>query len=148
MTEQEAQALLMQGASIDQTEQAAADLATTGTIDESGKLVPATAPNPDAAAMEWVVVPEIFAWAITCIFPEVQAAYTPEAKMDLARKIAPVAEKYGWNGPGNMPELTLAIGAIGFSMPAILAYRARKEAAAEAEAQGDQKPREASGNGG
>lgn len=124
MTEQEAQALMMQGAAIDQGEAAAAELAVTGTV------APAQA-NPDAAAMEWLIVPEIIAWGITAVFPETLQHYSDEAKLNLARKIAPVAEKYGWNSPGDAPELGLAVGAIGFSMPAVLAYRARKEKAAE-----------------
>ena len=123
MTEQEAQALLMQGAAIDHGEEEAAQIAVTGTA--------AQPQNPDAAAMEWLIVPEIIAWGITAVFPETIPHYSDEAKMNLARKIAPVAEKYGWSSPGDAPELGLAVGAIGFSMPAVLAYRARKEKSPE-----------------
>ncbi|AYR24549.1 hypothetical protein RC54_12230 [Herbaspirillum rubrisubalbicans] len=72
------------------------------------------------------MIPEALAFVICGMFPEVAAAYTDDAKLNLARKIAPVAEKHGWNGPGDSPELMLAIGAFGFSMPAIMAYRQRK----------------------
>lgn len=131
MTEVEAQKFLLQGSAIDTTESAAAELAASGEVDASGKIVAPAAPDPDAAAMEWLIVPQMMAWTIKMVFPEVAANYTPEAEMDLARKIVPVADKYGWNGPGNAPELALAVGAIGFSMPAILAYKARKENALE-----------------
>lgn len=83
--------------------------------------------NPDAQAMEWVIVPEILAWVITTIYPETKPNYTEGSKMDLARKIAPVAEKYGLNGLGDSPELMLCIGAVGFAMPAYLAHKARKQ---------------------
>lgn len=127
MTEVEAKKFLLQGAAIDTTESAAAELATSGEIDASGKIVMPSAPDPDAAAMEWLILPQMLAWGFKVAFPEVATHYTAEAEMDLARKIVPVAEKYGWNGPGNAPELALAVGAIGFSMPAVLAYKARKE---------------------
>jgi hypothetical protein len=131
MTEQEAQMLLAKGTAIDTNEAAFTDAAAAGLLDDKGGIVAAPAPDPDAGAMEWLIVPEIIAWGITAVFPETQENYTAAAKMDLARKIAPVAEKYGWDGPGNAPELALAVGAIGFSMPAVLAYRARKEKALE-----------------
>lgn len=123
MTEQEAQMLLMQGSAIDAGEAENVAVAT-GAV---------TAPvDPNAAAMEWIIVPEMLAWAICTAFPEVAQNYTPESKMELARKIAPVAEKYGWNGPGDCPELGLAVGAVGFSMPAVLAYKSRKAQIEEA----------------
>lgn len=127
MTEQEAQALLMQGTAIDTSEAAFTDAAAAGLLDDRGRPMAAPVPDPDAAAMEWVIIPQTLAWGIKLVFPEVAECYTQAAELDLARKIAPVAEKYGWNGPGNAPELALAIGAIGFSMPAVLAYKARKE---------------------
>lgn len=123
--------LLAKGAAIDTNEAAFTDAAAAGLIDDKGGIVTAPAPDPDAGAMEWMIVPEIIAWGITAVFPETREHYSDTAKMDLARKIAPVAEKYGWDGPGNAPELALAVGAIGFSMPAVLAYRTRKEKAQE-----------------
>lgn len=127
MNEIEAQKFLMTAQAIDMSEAAASELATSGEIDASGKIVMPSAPDPDAAAMEWLILPQMIAWGFKVAFPEVATHYTAEAEMDLARKIVPVAEKYGWNGPGNAPELALAVGAIGFSMPAVLAYKARKE---------------------
>lgn len=117
--------LLMQGAALDQQGAAATEAAVGGVIDGQGNIVPAQA-DPNAAAMEWLIIPELMAWAITTALPETKEHYTQESKMELAQKIAPVAEKYGWNGPGDMPELGLAVGAIGFSMPAVLAYKTRK----------------------
>ncbi|WP_079214976.1 hypothetical protein [Herbaspirillum robiniae] len=122
MTELEAQQLIAQGDAID-SNQAASTAEAAGM-----SLAPV---NPDAAAMDWMMIPELLAFAICGIFPETAPHYTDAAKLDLARKIAPVAEKYGWNGPGDSPELMLAVGAFGFSMPAIMAYRARKIAQAQ-----------------
>ncbi|ADJ63861.1 hypothetical protein Hsero_2362 [Herbaspirillum seropedicae SmR1] len=119
------QALIAQGDNID-----------AGTAQQAQAAIAGPAPiNPDAAALEWMMIPEALAFVICGMFPEVAPAYTEEAKLNLARKIAPVAEKHGWNGPGDSPELMLAVGAFGFSMPAIMAYRARKALA-------DQKPEE------
>lgn len=129
MTEVEAQMMLMQGAAIDQGAAASTEAAMGGTLDGQGNIVPTAAANPDAAAMEWLIIPQTIAWALKMVFPEVAANYTEAAEMDMARKIVPVAEKHGWDGPGSSPEIALVFGAIGFSMPAFLAYRARKEAA-------------------
>ena len=132
MTEQDMQALIAQGDNID-----------NDTAQQAQAAIAGPAPtNPDAAALEWMMVPEALAFVICGMFPEVAAAYTDEAKLNLARKIAPVAEKHGWNGPGDSPELMLAIGAFGFSMPAIMAYRNRKALAAQKPEEGkpDERP--------
>ena len=94
------QALIAQGDNIDKNTEQQAQAAIAG---------PAPA-NPDAAAMEWMLIPETLTFIICGFFPEVEPAYTDEAKMKLARAIAPVAEKHGWNGPGDSPEITLAMG--------------------------------------
>lgn len=99
--------------------------------EEAQQLPGVLPPDPDAAAMEWLIIPEGLAWAITTAFPETAQYYTPDAKMNLARAIVPVADKYGWSGVSS-PEVMLGMAAIGFAMPAVLAYKERK-AAREAE---------------
>lgn len=89
----------------------------------------------DAAAMEWVIVPELLAWVITSIYPETEKQYTQEKKMGLARAIAPVAEKYGLSGVGDSPELMLCVAGFGFGMPAYMAHTARKKLAQEQQQQ-------------
>ncbi|MFZ6639213.1 hypothetical protein ACO0LL_05685 [Undibacterium sp. TC4M20W] len=124
MTEQEINTMLAAGENID----AGAAIA----MEEAQQLPGVLPPDPDAAAMEWLIVPEGLAWAITTAFPETAQYYTPEAKMNLARAIVPVADKYGWSGVSS-PEVMLGMAAIGFAMPAVLAYKERK-AMREAEA--------------
>lgn len=118
MTDQEIQALINAGDAID----AGAAEAQA----EAQQLPGVLPPDPDAAAMEWLLVPEGIAWAITTAFPETAQYYTAEAKMNLARAIVPVADKYGWSGVSS-PEVMLGMAAIGFAMPAVLAYKERKE---------------------
>lgn len=116
------EALINQGAAIDsgaQVEQ----------MESAGIVAP---PTGDNAAMEWLIVPQMLSFVITTIFPETKENYTLENNMELARAIVPVAEKYGWTGVGESPELMLGVAALGFSMPAILAYKTRKEAKASA----------------
>jgi len=130
MTEQEAQMLIAQGDGIDAEQ-------VQHTQDAMG--VAQVAPNPDAAAMEWFIVPKALAWLVATVFPETAPAYTDEKCLELARAIVPVAEKYGMNGPGDSPELTLLGAAAMFGMPGYMAYKKRKAdatAKAEKEAEG------------
>lgn len=132
MTEAEAQALINEGAGIDAAAAQYSEAAATGQLDGNGGVI---APDPDAGAMGWIIVPEMLAWAITTVFPETQKHYTDAAKMNLARAIAPVAEKYGWEGAGEQPELMLVVAVAGFAAPAYMARRERiAEAAKQAEA--------------
>lgn len=94
-----------------------------GRVDERGKVV---APDPDAAAMEWMFVGEMLGFVAKAIMPETAPHYTEEQSLNLARAFVPVAEKYGWTGNRLAPELALAMAGFGFAMPAVMAYRARK----------------------
>ncbi len=138
MTEQEALALMQEGAGIDAGEQAHAEAAASGMLDQRGGII---APDPDAKAMEWMFVPEILSFFACHLLPECAPAYTKEANLNLARAFVPVAEKYGWNGVAS-PEISLALASFAFSMPAVMAYRERKE-----RAQAEAKAREEGGNG-
>jgi hypothetical protein len=130
MTEQDALSLLNEAGAIDAGEQANADALADGTMGANGVI---TAPDPNAAAMEWFIIPKTLAWAITAVFPELAPCYTDEKCMELAGAIVPVAEKYGISGIGDSPELTLLLGTGVFCAPAYLAYRERQAARAAAE---------------
>ncbi len=127
MTELEAQQLIAQGDTIDTAQEQHAQEAIGG--------VPAVPPNPDAAAMEWFIVPKALAWLVTTVFPETEAAYTDAKCLEFARAIVPVAEKYGMNGPGDSPEIALLGAAAMFGMPAFMAHKKRKQDAADKEAE-------------
>lgn len=121
--------MINEASAIDQGEALHQEAAAEGRIDPRGQVIEA---NPDAAAMEWFIVPKTMAWAITAVFPETAPHYTDEKCMELARAIVPVAEKYGINGIGESPELMLLFGVGMFGAPGYLAYKARK-AKAEAD---------------
>lgn len=118
MTPEEAQALLGKASAMDQqagAEQAAAS-APAGTM----VLMP-----DNAAALEWLFVPELLAMLITTAMPETEPVYTHENNLKLAEKLAVVAAKRGWN-VGSTPEIALGIAAVGFMAPAYMAYQYRK----------------------
>jgi hypothetical protein len=122
--------------------EAAAMMAEAGAIDAGQAQAEDEALNPPApgaelvtvesAAMEWFIIPKALAWAITTVFPETKPAYTDAACLELAGAIAPVAEKYGLNGPGDSPELTLLMATGMFCVPGYLAYKQRKDQLAAA----------------
>jgi hypothetical protein len=130
MTPAEAQQLMSAGAAIDAGELAHDEAAAAGLIDPSGKIIAAPEPDPNAGAAEWLFVPEILAMVITMALPETAESYTEDNNMKFAVKLAAVADKYGWNGMNSSPEIGLGLAAIGFSMPAFIAYQTRKAAAA------------------
>lgn len=128
MTEQEMESLVREGDAIDAGAAAYAEAAASGNLDDNGKIIAPPDPVDETAAKaaEWFIVPKTLAWAITAAFPELAEHYSDEKCMELAKAIVPVADKYGWSGVGNAPELTLAMGAAFFCMPAYGAHRARQ----------------------
>lgn len=99
-----------------------------GRVDERGHVL---APDPDAAAMEWMFVGEMLGFVAKAILPETAPHYTEAQSLNLARAFVPVAEKYGWSGNRLAPELALVMAGIGFGMPAYMAFRVRKLEAAQ-----------------
>jgi len=133
MTPQEANALIAEGAGIDLGAQAHAEAAATGNLDDQGRILPAPSPEDELnrKAENWVMLPQVIAWAITTVFPETKPHYSEAACMDLARKIVPVADKYGLDGIEASPELMLGIGTAMFCMPGYMAFKKRKAVQAQ-----------------
>lgn len=142
LTPQEMEALVREGDAIDANAAAHAQAAAEGNLDDKGQIMAPPDPAMMAAekAQEWFLVPKTLAWAITTVFPELAPHYTDEKCMELANAIVPVADKYGWSGVGNSPELALAMGTAFFCMPAIQAHKARQAEKARIKAEKD-KPR-------
>lgn len=137
MTEQDAKAIMAESAAIDQGQVVAAHDAANPPPPGGGPVV--AVPPELSAAAEWFMIPKAMAWAITAVLPELKSYYTDEVCMELATAIAPVAEKYGLNGPGDSPELTLLMATGMFCAPAYMVYSAKKAqaiAAAESARQG------------
>lgn len=134
MTEQEMQQLIARGGAIDSGEAAHAEAEATGMLDEKGAII---IPDPNQRAMEWMFVGEILGLVVRTVMPEVADHYTDKQSLALAHAFVPVADKYGWSGNTMSPELGLAMAGIGFAMPAVMAYRARKAAAVQEEGEAD-----------
>lgn len=127
MSPEDAQKLMNVAQGIDA--QTGQDEAMAGQTGATVALVAAQAPNP---AMEWLFVPELLATVITTALPETAPCYTEEGNLNFAEKLAAVAEKRGWN-VSTVPEISLAIAALGFAMPAFMVLKMRKEAAMQAQ---------------
>jgi hypothetical protein len=130
MTPQEAEALVREGAAIDQGAADHAEAAAAGNLDDKGRIM---APDENARAMEWFMVPKVIAWAVTAVFPETAPAYSDAKCMELAHAIVPVADKYGLSGVGDSPELMLLLATGMFCAPGYLAHKARKAKVLEEE---------------
>jgi hypothetical protein len=130
MDENEFAQLAQKGAAIDAGEAAHADAAAAGLLDTRGNIV---APDPDARAMEWLIIPQMAAMVAKAMYPEVASLYTDERCMEVARAFVPVADKYGWSGSQIGPEVALIMAGVGFAAPAYMAHRARKALAAKLE---------------
>jgi hypothetical protein len=95
----------------------------------NGQEVPQT-PDQQAEALaenqakEWGMVAFVVGNALAMIAPSLKSVYTEQACQAWGHAMVPVADKYGWNGPGNVPEIGLAIATIGLALPSYLAVKA------------------------
>lgn len=107
-----------------------------GPTPEQAEAIKAEA-DAEAQAKAWAVIPMTVGKVLSMFAPELQAVYTPEACKEWGECMVPVAEKYGWNGPSNLPELGLVISTATMALPTVLIVRMRlanMREAAEAEA--------------
>lgn len=91
----------------------------------------------EAQAKAWAVIPMTVGKVLSMFAPELQLVYTPDACKEWGECMVPVAEKYGWNGPSNLPELGLVISTASLALPTILVVKMKIKAmreTAEAEA--------------
>lgn len=79
----------------------------------------------EQSAAEWGTIVYMLGNAAAMIAPELSKVYTQEACLNWGRSMNPVASKYGWNGPGGVPELGLLIATAGLVVPSWFAIRAR-----------------------
>ena len=76
-------------------------------------------------AQAWAAVPMMVGKLACMIAPELAPIYSEENCKEWGASVVPVAEKYGWGGPGALPELSLAISTAGFAVPTFIVVRAR-----------------------
>lgn len=87
----------------------------------------------DQAAREWGSIVFMVGHAAAMIAPELRQVYTEDACINWGRAMVPVAKKYGWDGPSNVPELGLLIASAGLVVPSVFAIRARLHALRDTE---------------
>ena len=85
----------------------------------------------DQSAREWGSIVFMIGHAAAMVAPELRQVYTEDACMNWGRAMVPVATKYGWDGPSNVPELGLLIASAGLVVPSVFAIRARVQALQE-----------------
>jgi hypothetical protein len=101
----------------------------------------ADAANPDAAtqeqerqqgekveaaeqgAKEWGLLMFTVGGLVSMVAPELKPVYTEDRCLNWGKHANQVAEKYGWNGPGIMPELALLGCTAGFMVPTVMVLR-------------------------
>jgi len=105
-----------------------------GMTDEIDSRGPPTPEQQEAAqalsdaekqAMEWGMVAFTIGGALSMFAPELKQVYTQESCLKWGESVVPVAVKYGWNGPGNVPELGLLLSTAALVVPTVFVIRAR-----------------------
>jgi hypothetical protein len=77
----------------------------------------------DSAAQQWGMMMFTIGGFACMIAPELKQVYAEERCFAWGQQANAVAEKYGWNGPTNMPELALIASTAGFAVPTYFLIR-------------------------
>lgn len=116
--------------------------ANTPEAQEQAKKAAQAVDQAEEQAREWGAIAYMIGGALSMLAPELKAVYTETACMKWGESVVPVAQKYGWDGPGGVPEIGLLIATAGLAVPSYLVIRAKlaqaKEAAAEAKRAADE----------
>ena len=78
----------------------------------------------DLSAKQWGMLMYTIGGFAQMIAPELKAVYSEDRCFAWGQQATAVAEKYGWNGPSNMPELALLASTAGFAIPTYLLMKA------------------------
>lgn len=85
----------------------------------------AKAADPDVQAKSWGMMAYTIGGMLALLAPELKAVYTEDACLAWGTAMVPVAEKYGWDGPSNVPELGLVMATLPLALPSYLLIRQR-----------------------
>lgn len=89
-------------------------------------------------AREWGMIAYMIGGGLALLAPELKQIYSEDRCLQWGRSVVPVSQKYGWNGPGSIPELGLALSTMTLAVPTYLVVRTKlaelKEAKTKAEA--------------
>jgi hypothetical protein len=83
----------------------------------------------ETGARSWGMIAFAIGGGLSLIAPELKQVYTEDACMQWGRSMMPVAEKYGWNSPGALPELGLLMTTMSLAVPSVLAVRTKLQQA-------------------
>lgn len=81
--------------------------------------------DPDQDAREWGMVAYTIGQAAAMFAPQLRSVYSEEACAAWGATVVPVARKYGWSGPGSIPEIGLILSTASLAVPTFFALRAR-----------------------
>lgn len=102
------------------------DEVTPRTADElAAEEAAAQAADPEHQAQAWAGVMAMIGGALTMIAPELEQIYTEKACLKWGAAVVPVAQKYGWDGPGSVPEIGLLIATLPLAVPSFFLVRRR-----------------------
>lgn len=77
----------------------------------------------EVGARSWGMIAFTIGGGLSLLAPELKQVYSEDACMQWGRSMMPVAEKYGWNSPGALPELGLLMTTMSLAVPSFLVIR-------------------------
>lgn len=83
------------------------------------------ATEEERQAREWGAIAFTIGGALSMLAPELRQVYTEAACMRWGESVVPVAKKYGWDGPGKVPELGLLMSTAMLVVPSFFVIKAR-----------------------
>jgi hypothetical protein len=111
----------------------AALAASIAAADANAFTVTATPGEPeDDDLSNWAEVPRLLGSGLVSMLPELKDVYSDDACEAWGKAADKVAKKYGWDGGGLPPEVSLLICTAMFVLPTVAAVKARKAQAIEA----------------
>ncbi len=107
------------------TDQVDAEVIPRTPEDEAAEAAAEKAADPDVQARAWGVLAYSIGGMLSVLAPELKSVYTEDACLAWGHSVVPVAQKYGWDGPGNVPELGLLLATVPLALPTYFLVRKR-----------------------
>jgi len=93
--------------------------------------------DPVYQARAWGALAYSVGGMLSMIAPELKQVYTEDACLAWGHAVVPVAEKYGWSGPSNVPELGLILATVPLALPSFFIVREKLRAMRKAKEAAD-----------
>ncbi len=81
--------------------------------------------DPAFQAKAWGALVYSIGGMLSVLAPELKGVYTEDACLAWGHSVVPVADKYGWDGPSNVPELGLILATLPLALPTYFIVRNR-----------------------